>query len=289
MINVALVVKPTESTQARGGRNMGYWSYPVPEFKWQHFPIGGKAAYATDMTGHDIIFQEDAGPYYLKRVYVPRVYLAIDSTLSEDHLKSRIERAKDADLVLVDHGPLEDFDQIEAPVRRFNYCVNDHLFRDYGYKRDIDVSFHCAGNGLDSRRRVRVALSNYCDKNGHLFTSGILHLPEYAKAMAQSKIVVNWPRVSGNRPHRIFDALACGACLVTGPIPDVPGDNLLEGRDYIQVETPAQILAAVDHLLTSGEWQQIGHNGKKRVERYHTWAIRAKQLDQILREELDIG
>lgn len=283
-LKVALVVKPSRSTQDRETRNMGYWSYPVPEFEWHHF-IFGKAAYATEMNSYDIIFQEDAGPYQFKDVRKPLVYLAIDSTLSDDHLKSRLKRAEHADLILVDQDCVEHFEALGIPVRRLNYCVNDHLMRDYGEQRTIDVSFHCGGNGLDNRRQIREMLHTYCKKRQLTYTSGILHITEYARAMARSKIVVNWPRVPENRPHRVFDAMACGACLVSGPFPKIPGDELVEGRDYLIADKPGDIPDVIDWLLSTGEWRQIAAKGKKLVAKYHTWQMRAGQLKGILLNE----
>lgn len=284
-MKIALVVKPSNGTQEREVRNMGYWSYPVPEFKWQHFVFGGKKAYATPMNGDfDVIFQEDAGPYYLKNVRRPLVYLAIDSTLSPDHLESRVKRAKHADLILVDQDDLSNFTHLGIPVRRLNYCVNDWLFRGYGEERTLDVSFYCGSN--EERGRIRNMLRDFCPKNGISFETGTLHPVHYAKAMARSKIVINWPRVPTNRPHRVFDAMASGACLVTGPLPDVPGDERVRGRDYVQVDSAAELPGVIVDLLKSGEWQQIAAKGTKLVAKYHRWSMRAKQLGQILNEVL---
>jgi glycosyltransferase involved in cell wall biosynthesis len=286
-MKVALVVKASNGTQERETRNMGYWSYPVLEFVWQHFVFGGKKAFATPMNSHyDLIFQEDAGPYYFKDVKKPIVYLAIDSTLSEDHLESRLKRAEHADLILVDMDSPERFTHLGKPVRRLNYCVNDWLFKDYELERVIDVSFYCGSNPL--RGEIRNMLRDYCQANDIVFATGTLHPIQYARAMAQSKIVINWPRVPENRPHRVFDVMACGACLVTGPLPNVVGDERIEGRDYVEIRRYDNLPAVIEYLLKSGDWQQIATNGTRLVAQKHTWAIRAKQLRQIISEELGL-
>lgn len=286
VMRVALVVKASNSTVHREDRNMGYWSYPVPDFEWKHFMFGGRRAYANEMNDYDFIFQEDSGPRYLKGCNRPIVYLAIDSTLSDDHLKSRLERAQQADLILVDMDDLSRFQHLGAPVRRLNYCVNDRVFKDYGEEKTIDVSFHCAGNGTDSERyKVRQMLGTYCKKRGLKYTSGILPLPEYARAMAKSKIVVNWPRTPANRPHRVFDAMACGACLVSGPLPEVDGDERVPNRDYVEVEKVREIPDVIDYLLSSGDWREFGQWGQRLIKKYHTWSNRSKQLRNILQDE----
>jgi hypothetical protein len=287
-VKIALVVKPSRSTEERENRNMGYWSYPVEGLQWAHFVFGGKVAYATDMNKYDVIVQEDAGPRFYKHLKKPVVYIAIDSSLSDDHLKARLERARHADLILVDHDRLDRFASLGVPVRRLNYCINDHLMRDYGEDRIIDVSYHCGSSYCPDRKRLRKILAEFCRDANLEFASGVLHITDYARSMARSKIVVNWPRVPSNRPHRVFDAMACGACLVTGPLPDVDGDKREAGKHYIEVEKLEDIPAVILALLDSGEWRTVGQSGREMVNKYHTWAVRAGQLREILHNELGL-
>lgn len=263
---------------------MGYWSYPVPEFTWTHFDGFDASA----LNAFDVVIQEDAGPKRYSGLRKPLVYVAIDSTLSEDHLNARLPRAGNADLILVDHGPLEDFYQLDKPVMRWNYCVNDNLMRDYGEPKDIDVSFHCGGRNSEERQRLRLILAEYCQDNGLTFASGVLHPTDYARSMARSKIVVNWPRSSLNRPHRVFDTMGTGACLVTGLLPYVPGDLTVPGKDFAEVGAVEDVPAAIGDLLETGDWQGIARNGQELVRNSHTWAIRARQLRRILESELGI-
>lgn len=263
---------------------MGYWSYPVPEFEWTHVE-GHNAA---ELNEFDLVVQEDAGPRRYSGLIKPLVYVAIDSTLSENHLQARLDRAENADLILVDHGPLEDFSGLEIPTRRWNYCVNDALFRDYGEPRVIDISFLCGTRNSPERVWLRAALSEYCEDKRLSFQSGVLHPIDYARAMARSKIVVNWPRSPKNRPHRTFDALACGACLITGPLPDVSGDERVPGRDYFEVGAVEDVPGVIDNLLEKDDYITMAQKGKKLVAKYHTWAIRARQLRTIIGEELGL-
>jgi glycosyltransferase involved in cell wall biosynthesis len=286
-LKVALVVKhSSQSVRERECRNMGYWSYPVPEFEWTHFDGFGPAS---ELNEFDVVIQEDAGPKRYSGLRAPLVYVAIDSTLSEDHLNSRLPRAGNADLILVDHGPLEPFYQLNKPVMRWNYCVNDNLMRDYGEPKDIDVSFLCGGRNSEERKELRGILSHFCEEAGLTFASGVLHPTEYARAMARSKIVVNWPRHPMNRPHRVFDAMACGACLVTGPLPKVEGDNIKGGCiDFAEVENIDDVPDIIEHVFEDNEWLEIANSGHQTVLQHHTWAIRAKQLRAILESELGI-
>jgi glycosyltransferase involved in cell wall biosynthesis len=282
-LKVAVVTKHSTSRD-RETRNMGYWSYPVPEFEWEH--VDGLNT--RELNGFDLVVQEDAGPRRYGGLIRPLVYVAIDSTLSPDHLLARLDRAKNADLILLDHAPLGDFNSLGIPVRRWNYCVNDHLYKDYGESKTVDVAFHCANSGYEERRHIRTMLEVYCTGAGLTYGSGVMHPTDYARAMARAKIVVNWPKTPTNRPHRVFDAMACGACLVSGPLPEVEGDRRLIGRDYFEVGAIEDLPAVIDDLLEKNDWQRLAENGKRLIAKYHTWQNRAAELREIIREELGL-
>lgn len=107
-LRVAVIVKNTPAAFRRESRNMGMWSYAVPEFTWEFFSPG-KTFHLNRATfkkqGYDLIFHEDGGAWgKFTGGEIPYVYYAIDSTLTEEHhYKPRYEQAKQADLTLVDH------------------------------------------------------------------------------------------------------------------------------------------------------------------------------------------
>lgn len=292
-LRVAFVVKPSPSTRLRDGRNMGWFSYAVPEFTWEHFDFsdGGRDLTRLRKLGYDLLFHEDGGNFgdYAGNG-LPVVYLSIDSTLTPAHLKARQQQAARANLILVDHDNLAHFRHIGPPVRQFPYCANDRLFQPAA--KTLDIVFHC-GTGTRSgqpggkeRVQLRQRLHDVAQRHGLSYRSGALGLPDYAAALGAARIVVNWPRTDRNRPHRVFDAMASGACLVTGALPDVPADSRQPGVHYVQIHDMAEIDSVVPALLASGEWQAFATNGRALVEREHTWAVRARQLRQMLHEVL---
>ena len=296
-LRVALVVKPSPSTRLRDGRNMGYWSYAVPDlFSWRHFDFtdGGRNLTQLRRLGFDLVFHEDGGNFgdYAGSGALPVVYLSIDDTLSPEHLRARQQQAARADLILVDHGNLAHFRHIGPPVRQFPYCVNDQLFQPRA--KETDIAFYCGTGarkgapGGVARVQIRQQLHDIAQRHGLSYRSGALDLPQYAAEMGAARLVVNWPRTDRNRPHRVFDALAAGACLVTGELPDVPADNRLPGVHYVQVSDAAQLDKTVPALLRSGDWQDVAQNGRAFVMGNHTWAVRAQQLRQLLHEVLRI-
>ena len=289
-LRVALVVKISKSgsTLERENRNMGYWSYPVPEFTWQHFDY--TTAHKID-TSFDLIFIEDLSKGSdLRSKGLPVVYLSIDDTLSADHLRVRQEQARFADLVLVDHGDLSRFNH----AKRLNFCVNDHVFKPL--EKTTDFTFHCSGGdntggdntpGCKERLKLRRRLGDVSAETGYSYHSGTKPLPKYAAAMGHSKVIVNWPRTPINRPHRLFDAMACGAAVLSGAVPQVSGDMIRPGYEYVSAQTQEEIPDLLRKLLDpeSQNWQDVAEAGWLMVMAEHTWAVRAKQLKTMLDNE----
>lgn len=289
-LKVALVVKGSPSTRHREDRNMGWWSYAVPEFTWEHFVLG--KPYACDVgkqfAGFDLVFHEDGGNWgEYKNKTIPVVYLSFDSTVTEDHYAERLEQGKQADLILLDHDRAERFAPAGVPVRPFPYCVNDRVY--YPRQKDIDISFHCAGSGRANspggpeRAELRSYLGELAKEHGWSYKSGMVGLDEYSDDMGRSKVIVNWPRTVINRPHRVFDAMASRSCLVTGPLPDVEGDYRRKDTHYIEFARKEELPKILTTLL-SGKWADIALNGYELVRTRHTWRMRALQLRLMLKE-----
>jgi glycosyltransferase involved in cell wall biosynthesis len=220
--------------------------------------------------------------------------MSIDSTLSDTHYQERLKQGSMADMILVDHDKLERFKVGKKPVRRLNYCVNDHLFKPL--EKTIDVNFHCGSGarkgypGGNERNELRAQLDGICKELGLSYVSGVLGLPEYAEAMGRSKVVVNLPRTPINRPHRVFDAMAAGACLLTAPIPYIIEDKLFGNEfKYFDQKVYDDLEPVLWGLFKgSGLWTIYSEKGYNTVMDYHTWSIRAQQLRQILSEELGL-
>ena len=293
-LRVALFVKGTPSGFEREMRNMGWWSYPVPEFTWQHFNLaGGRNEARSRFQNYDLIFLEDlsgnagiltgnGGP--------PVTYLSIDSTLSEKAYQDRLDKARMADLILVDHDQPSRFRINGRRAKRLDYCINDHVFKPL--EKTLDMSFHC-GSGSSRGQpggTERVELRQYLHEihigHGYSFRSGAMGLPEYAESMGHSKVIINWPRVPGNRSHRVLDAMACRACLVTGTIPNIPEDKLERDMHYIAFDKKEELPYLLESLFAEDRWQEIADNGYKLVMENHTWAIRARELRELLEKEL---
>lgn len=290
-LRLAVVVKNAKSADPCT-RGMGYFSYPVPELTWQ-FIVGGKEfehdTNALRRGGFDAILHEDfasLGRYIGSGM--PLVYLAIDSTLSEAHYAARLPVARQADLVLIDQDRPERWMPHARMVRMFPYCVNDTLFRDDGRLRDVDVAIHLGKGegtvGREARAEVAGWVAQVCAERGYRWRKGILDLPAYAASFQSAKVVINWSRAPENRPHRVFDAMASGAAVLTGPLPLVREDERVAGAHYWTFRDRRELGIGLAHLLEGGAWQEIAAAGHRLVTERHTWATRAGELRALLLE-----
>ena len=286
-LKVAVIVKNTPASFRREDRNMGMWSYSVDPFEWKFIAPGKGAAVDTRALkdqGFDLVFHEDGGAWcdYTDKA-IPTVYYAIDSTLSDEfHYRPRLEQARKADLVLVDHDLIERFNACECPVRRLSYCVNDWLF--HPEAKTLDIDFHCGGS--PERAGIRIELDAVCRERGLSYRSGAVSLEEYAADMNRAKVVVNVPRKPMNRPHRVFDALASYAALVTSPLPDVSGEKRIAGRYYIEAELD-HLADLAAQLVMNGTWELLAVGGSGWASE-QTWKVRAQEMRQMFFEEFGL-
>ena len=86
--------------------------------------------------------------------------------------------------------------------------------------------------------------------------------------------------------NKVLEAMACGTPVVASPaavagLAAKPGEGLLVG------ETPEQLAKAVLRLLEDRDLRhQVGHAGRRYVERNHRWSVMAQKLEDIYRESV---
>lgn len=291
-LNVAVLTKAVSANRFHStDRSWGIWSHPVDEFVFAFIPASkGEVFNLSDLqqTGYDLVVVEDGCWPILNGKAMPTAFYCVDSTVSEAHYNERYHYAKNFDLVLLDHDHEKRFGTM--PCAPLPHCVNTHIFKPRGYERTVDVGIHINVGGpcCADRKSMKGVLIDYVKeyKIPHVIrTAGVV---EYGDMMARDKIVVNWPRCEGNRSHRVLDAMACGACVVTGPIPYVKNEERWEGLDYVEVESVLSMLKAINALLSSGRWLEVGQAGQDLILKFHTWNIRATQLRSIINEELGL-
>jgi spore maturation protein CgeB len=116
---------------------------------------------------------------------------------------------------------------------------------------------------------------------------GWLANAEAPAAYAQAKVALHVPRrqyagwLHGIPTIRVFEALACGVCLVTTPWGDT--DHLFRSdRDYVTVWTPEHMRESLSRLCQDDATRRAyAESGRKTVLARHTCAHRAQQLVEI--------
>jgi spore maturation protein CgeB len=107
-------------------------------------------------------------------------------------------------------------------------------------------------------------------------------------AFAQARVVLHVPRrqyarlLYGTPTIRVFEALACGAPLISTPWVD--SDGLFRvGEEYLVVDTPARLEAALEWLWRDeSARRRLARSGEQRILAAHTCRHRAAQLQAIV-------
>lgn len=273
-------------------RMFGWFSYEVPEFTWEHFPVRKGFRFDKDkIAGRaDVIIYEDAkiNGDFIGRADIPICYVIVDSTLSETHYRHRLREAKKADLLLVDWDRLIRFQETGKPAIRFSYCVNDRLFcpGNFAAPRPVDIAMH--HNRTPERERLNYWGDMFSKGHGLNFACGVKFGPAYAEAFRRAKVVINVHRNDQTRSHRMFDVMASGACLITSRTPYVSGEEREPGVHYLQFDDLDHLATVTRRALYGERWKEVGMAGYELVKRAHTWKVRAGQLRQDIYNQLGV-
>ncbi len=211
--------------------------------------------------------------YGIEELPIPRLYWAIDV-----HLNFYWQRhyARLFDLVLAaqkDYVPLFEADGVAA--RWLPWGIDPQLFHDHGRARTTNLAFV---GMVDANRPKRAAVVAELRRRFGLATFGedaAHRLPEHemAAVFSAAKIVVN-ESVFGDVNFRTFEAMACGALLLTERV----GNGLLDlftPGEHLAVYTPDDLVDQIAHYLASRrERETIAAAGCELVSTRHTMAAR---------------
>jgi O-antigen biosynthesis protein len=122
---------------------------------------------------------------------------------------------------------------------------------------------------------------------GHYFPN-----EDLAQLYSSAAIVLNdqWTDMaeSGFLPNRLFDALACGALVISTPIAGL--DDVFDGL-IPSFGSPAELEVLVQRYLSDPmERQEVSRRGTELVRRLHSFTTRAEFIDSLLRQRTtDLG
>lgn len=152
------------------------------------------------------------------------------------------------------------------------FC-NPFKDKDLGFERDIDVAF--VGT-IDSRLNAerRAFLEEFKTRHPLFMTQG-----NYVPVFNRARLVLNQSAV-GELNFRIFEAMACGAAVLTERIDNgllelfTPGEDILTyPKDHAREAARQARSALADPNLAA-----IAQNGKRTVRSHHSATARARHI-----------
>jgi hypothetical protein len=217
-------------------------------------------------------------PEGIERAGIPTAALICDV---HNDLRSRRRLARFFDHVFLYHrNYLKAFDEHPpANVHWHPYACDVELFRPLGVARDLDVAWvgqlfepgHERGRVLAGiRERWRVNEQRWYFQH------------EIPGVYSRAKIVVNLP-LSDDLNFRVFEAMSCGALLLTRRIAN--GQELLfeEGRHYIAFADEQELHAKIEYYLAHEDLRaQIAEAGHAEILRAHHLELRITSLLQTV-------
>jgi spore maturation protein CgeB len=112
---------------------------------------------------------------------------------------------------------------------------------------------------------------------------------EVPRVYSTARVVLHVPRrqyvdlLPGTPTIRVFEALACAACLVSLPWEDTDG-LFSVGQDYVVARTATEMRDLVSWLCEDdAARERLGRHGRETILAHHTCDHRARQLLDIVR------
>lgn len=163
-------------------------------------------------------------------------------------------------------------------------CACDlEVFRPLEGERNLDVSF--VGNLMIDKRRARL-LSRLSER--YIVNEQRFYLQrEIPKVYSQSKIVLNLP-VADDLNFRTFEAMSCGAMLLTRRVSN--GQELLfeEGRHFAAFDDERELFDKIHYYLSNPEEREIiAAAGLAEIRQRHRLEQRIEELIGIVTKKPD--
>ena len=199
--------------------------------------------------------------------------------LSDVHrgLKARLMLAKLFDQVFLYQrnyvGRFRDHDP--GAVHWLPYACDIEMFRDLRLPRDLDVAFiGQLFHPRSERRRIISVLARKYRMNGQRYYLQ----KEIPEVYSRAKIVVNLP-VGDDLNFRFFEALSCGALLLTKRLANGQEELFREDVHYAAFTNEKELLEKVEfYLRNEEERKKIALAGHEEVVKNHSLATRLETL-----------
>lgn len=159
------------------------------------------------------------------------------------------------------------------------HAADPKFHQDLEVKRDLDICFVGNDGGVPRKFILQALRERYPNS----FIGKASH-KEISRIYSRAKIVFNYS-INNDINMRIFEALSCGALLITNHIKGNGFDLLFkEGEHLITYKTPKDIFRLIDYFLKEEkERYEIAKQGKYILKREHTYSHRVKEVIEMYR------
>lgn len=198
------------------------------------------------------------------------------------NLKSRRTLARLFDYVfLYQRNYVAEFcDHPPGAVHWLPYACDTEVFRDLGVARDLDIAFIGQLFGKRSRRRLmfETLARRYRVNEPRYYLQ-----EEIPEVYSRAKIVVN-PPVADDLNFRFFEALSCGALLLTKRVANGQEELFREDLHYVAFNDEKELFEKVEfYLRNEKERKRIALAGYEEAVGRHSLELRLKTLLDTVR------
>lgn len=242
------------------------------------------AGYPSDVTVDELI--RDAGGadlfLYLEPMgIVPRglesAPMPTACVLSDTHRNPRARRlvASLFDHVVVYHRNhlAAHRDRRPGTAHWIPYACDTDVVRDLRLPRDLDVAFVGRPYTRERRRILRRLAGRHAVNEPRTYRQD-----EISELYSRAKIVIDLPP-GDYIPFRVFEAMSCGALLLTRRMPSGIEELFEEGRHYEAFATERELLDKIERYLRDDDARRrVAAAGHAEIRRHHTLAQRITRI-----------
>ncbi len=234
--------------------------------------------------GYQIYFICDSGPTYAipKWKSGPSIYYSIDTHLDFDN---RFNMAKTATLPIMAQFSCGAQKAVNRGLQTLwiPHACDPWIHQDYQQERTLKVAF--VGHLYDDdawRRTIYNKLKTYGYNDNDIFI-GEATKEQMGHIYSAAQVVLNHT-VRDNKQDismRVFEAMSCGAFLITQKLDHNDADKILDHDLYKTYSNDAEMFKEIDEVLTHwNKYKEIAQRGKMFVRTFHTYT---KHLEQLLK------
>lgn len=165
------------------------------------------------------------------------------------------------------------------------YASDIDLFRPLPVERDFDVAFVAKVKGYPERERIWGTIQQKWRTNPARF----YYQREIPEVYSRAKIVLNLP-LADDLNFRTFEAMACGAMLLTRRIANGQEVLFQEGKHYAAFSDDRELFEKLDYYLASPcERESIARAGLEEIGKNHRLDQRVNELLDAVKQAPDQG